>query len=313
MAGGEDMDAALQLRDVEKTFHGHLSIGRYPVLRGVSLTVPRGGIYGFLGPNGAGKTTTLKIVTGLLFPDAGQIEILGRPLSDPSVRGRIGFLPETPYFYDYLTGSELLLFLGRLLGAQEARLRASIPPLLRAVGLEGKGKVQLRKYSKGMLQRIGLAQALLNEPELVILDEPMSGLDPVGRREIRDLILDLKSQGKTVFFSSHILADAEMICDRVAILVQGRVVREGHLEELLGSEVRFWEVTLGGAPSLVPPQGCQLLARRGGQVFLRVDREETLQELIDQARRGGASVQGVLPHKASLEDLFLSQIPGEAP
>jgi ABC-2 type transport system ATP-binding protein len=307
------MEAALQLRDVEKTFHGHLSIGRHRVLRGVSLTVPRGGIYGFLGPNGAGKTTTLKIVTGLLFPDGGQIEVLGRPLSDDSVRGRMGFLPETPYFYDYLTGGELLLFLGRLLGAPPGRLRSQIPSLLKAVGLEGKEKVQLRKYSKGMLQRIGLAQALLNEPELVILDEPMSGLDPVGRREIRDLILDLKRQGKTVFFSSHILADAEMICDRVAILVQGRVVREGHLEELLGSEVRFWDVTLGGGPGFVPPRGCQLLAQRGAQVFVRVDREETLQEVIDSARRAGAAVLGVLPHKASLEDLFLSQIPGGPP
>jgi ABC-2 type transport system ATP-binding protein len=306
------MEAALQLRDVEKTFHGHLSIGRHRVLCGVSLTVPRGGIYGFLGPNGAGKTTTLKIVTGLLFPDGGQIEVLGRPLSDASIRGRMGFLPETPYFYDYLTGGELLLFLGRLLGAPPGRLRSQIPLLLKAVGLEGKEKVQLRKYSKGMLQRIGLAQALLNEPELVILDEPMSGLDPVGRREIRDLILDLKRQGKTVFFSSHILADAEMICDRVAILVRGRVVREGHLEELLGSEVRFWDVTLAGAPGFVPPQECQFLAQRGAQLFVRVDREETLQEVIDSARSAGAAVLGVLPHKASLEDIFLSQIPGEA-
>ena len=305
------MDEALGLKGVEKTFRGHLSIGSHPVLRGVTFSVPKGVIYGFLGPNGAGKTTTLKVITGLLFHDAGEVKILGRAIGDPSIRSSVGFLPESPYFYDYLTGQELLAFMGRLLGVPQARLASRIPVLLRTVGLEGKERVQLRKYSKGMLQRIGLAQALLNDPDLVILDEPMSGLDPIGRREIRDLILALKEQGKTVFFSSHILADAEMICDQVAILVKGRVVQEGAVESLLGSEVQFWDVTLRGAPGMAPPPGSSILARQGAQLLLRVEREDVLQELLDRARSDGASIRGVVPHKISLEDLFLSHIPGE--
>jgi ABC-2 type transport system ATP-binding protein len=305
------MDEALRLKGVEKTFRGHLSIGSHHVLRGVTLSVPRGVIYGFLGPNGAGKTTTLKIITGLLFHDAGEVSILGLGIGAKSVRTRIGFLPEAPYFYDYLSGQELMFFMGRLHGVGHPRLAVRIQELLRAVGLEGKEKVQLRKYSKGMLQRIGLAQALINDPDLVILDEPMSGLDPIGRREVRDLILDLKAQGKTVFFSSHILADAEMICDQVAILVKGRVVQEGPLENLLSSEVQFWDVTVRGAAGMATPPGCSVLARHGTQLLVRVEREEALQDLLDRSRAEGASVRGVVPHKISLEDLFLQQIPGE--
>ncbi len=305
------MDEALRLKAVDKTFRGHLSIGSHQVLRGVTLTVPRGVIYGFLGPNGAGKTTTLKVITGLLFPDAGEISILGQSVEDRSVRGRIGFLPESPYFYDYLSGYELLIFMGRLQGVPASKLAARIPGLIKAVGLEGKERLQLRKYSKGMLQRIGLAQALLNDPDLVILDEPMSGLDPIGRREVRDLILAMKDQGKTVFFSSHILADAEMICDQVAILVKGKVVQEGPLESLLSSEVQFWDVTVRGAAGMAPPPGCSVLTRLGTQLLIRVDREETLQDLLDRSRAEGASIRAVVPHKSSLEDLFLSHIPGE--
>jgi len=308
------MVPAVAIRDLTKSFKGHLSVGRHPVLRGVTLEVPRGGIYGFLGPNGAGKTTTLKILMGLLFADSGDVRLLGQPLGDPAARGRIGFLPEAPYFYDYLTGSELLDFMGRLFGLPAREVGERGARLLRAVGLEGKGGLQLRKYSKGMLQRIGLAQALVNDPELVILDEPMSGLDPLGRREIRDLILDLRRQGKTVFFSSHILADAEAICDAVAILMGGRVVREGSLDSLLGSEVRFWDVTLLAPSAFSPPPETEVLARMGSQLLLRVSREEALQTLLDDARGAGARVRSVTPQKVSLEDLFLAQMPpGEAP
>ena len=305
------MDDAVRVRNLEKSFRGHLSIGLHRVLRGVNLTVPSGVIYGFLGPNGAGKTTTLKILTGLLFPDSGEVSLFGNPQYDLPTKERVGFLPEAPYFYDYLTGTELLLFMGRLFGLPVAALRARAKELLSAVGLEGKGGIQLRKYSKGMLQRIGLAQALLNDPDLVILDEPMSGLDPIGRREIRDLILGLKDQGKTIFFSSHILTDAEMICDQVAIIVQGEVVREGTLEMLLSSEVRFWEVTVRGTAAFTPPPGCNLLTRQGSLLLLRVDGEAALQEILEMACREGANVRSVVPHKASLEDLFMSQIPGE--
>jgi ABC-2 type transport system ATP-binding protein len=302
---------AIRIRELEKSFRGHLSIGLHRVLKGVHLTVPEGVIYGFLGPNGAGKTTTLKLLTGLLFPDAGEIRVFGALPQDLETKRRLGFLPESPYFYDYLTGRELLHFLGRLFGLPKKSLRERARTLLATVGLEGKGDVQLRKYSKGMLQRIGLAQALLNDPDLVILDEPMTGLDPIGRREIRDLILLLKDQGKTVFFSSHILADAEMICDQVAIIVRGQVVREGELEALLGSEVRFWEVTLQGSPGEALPPGTTLLASHGDQVLLRVDSEQALQEILDNGRREGAIVRSVTPHKPSLEDLFMEQAGGD--
>jgi len=305
------MGEAVRIRGLEKSFRGHLSIGVHKILRGVNLSVPEGVIYGFLGPNGAGKTTTLKVITGLLFADAGEVRVFERPPQDLSAKERLGFLPEAPYFYDYLTGAELLLFLGHLFDVPSHRLKERSRELLSIVGLEGKGNVQLRKYSKGMLQRIGLAQALLNDPDLVILDEPMSGLDPIGRREIRDLILGLKDQGKTIFFSSHILADAEMICDQVGIIVQGQVVREGPLEALLGAEARFWEVTVRGTAAFEPPPGCTVLTRQGSQLLLRAEGEETLQEILDQARQEGASVRSVVPHKGSLEDLFITYMPGD--
>ncbi|MCI4398252.1 MAG: ABC transporter ATP-binding protein [Acidobacteria bacterium] len=303
---------AIEVKDLAKTFKGHLSIGRIHALRGVDLAVPTGVIYGFLGPNGAGKTTTLKVMAGLLKPDRGEAKLLGVPVGEKRARERIGFLPETPYFYDYLTGAELLMFFGRLHGLGKAALAEKVPALLRIVGLEGKGDLPLRKYSKGMLQRVGLAQALINEPELIILDEPMSGLDPIGRREIRDLILSLRAEGKTVFFSSHILADAEMICDEVAILASGRVVSQGSLEKLLSGEVRFWDVSLSGWSAEAPLAIGQVVTRHDGQLLVRVQLEDDVQTLLDAARSAGARILAVTPHKASLEDLFMSQIPGGA-
>jgi len=190
----------------------------------LDLEVRRGEIFGFLGPNGAGKTTTLKILTGLIYPTSGKAWILGREVGDVGVKHQVGFLPEAPYFYDYLTGEEFLRFYGQLFGLGGQRLSERIAMLLSVVGLSEARSLQLRKFSKGMLQRIGIAQALINDPNLVILDEPMSGLDPVGRKEIRDLILRLRDQGKTIFFSSHILHDAEVLCDRVGIINQGRMV-----------------------------------------------------------------------------------------
>jgi ABC-2 type transport system ATP-binding protein len=304
------MEPAVEIRGLTKTFVGHLSIGRFRALDGLDLTVPQGVIYGFLGPNGAGKTTALKILNGLLRPDAGVATLMGRPAGEPEVRSRVGFLPEAPYFYDYLTGEELLHFFGRLFGLSGRDLKERVPELLDAVGLKDKGRVQLRKYSKGMLQRIGLAQALLNDPALVVLDEPMSGLDPIGRREIRDLILSLRARGKTVFFSSHILADAEMICDEVAILVRGKIVRQGSLEDLLGKEVRFWDVGVRGWASIPEETAGKAIVRHEETVLFRVEREGELQSLLDAARAAGASVLSVVPHKASLEDLFLAHAPG---
>jgi len=307
------MTLAIEIRGLEKTFVGHLSIGRIHALRGVDLAVPSGVLYGFLGPNGAGKTTTLKVLAGLLRPDHGSVSLLGRPAGERGARGRLGFLPESPYFYDYLTGAELLWFFGRLHGMAPQTLREQVPALLKLVGLETKGGLPLRKYSKGMLQRVGLAQALLNDPDLVILDEPMSGLDPIGRREVRDLILSLKAQGKTVFFSSHILADAESICDEVAILVAGKVVQQGNLEQLLGGEVRFWDVTLvGWGAEALPHPAASVVTRHADRLLLRVEREGDLQAVLDASRSSGARIEAVVPHKASLEDLFLSHMPGGA-
>lgn len=308
------MALAIETRGLVKSFAGHLSIGKIRALQGIDLAVPTGVIYGFLGPNGAGKTTTLKILTGLLRPDAGTAQLLGAPVGDRAARGRLGFLPESPYFYDYLTGAELVRFFGQLHGLSAEVLDERTPRLLKLVGLHGKENLPLRKYSKGMLQRAGIAQALVNDPDLVILDEPMSGLDPIGRREVRDLILSLKAEGKTVFFSSHILADAESICDEVAILVKGKVAQQGNLETLLGKEVCFWDVTLAGwGEEGLPHASATLVARHGDRVLLRIETEGDLQELLDNARGRGGRIESVSPHKVSLEELFLSQIPGGTP
>lgn len=199
-------------------------------LSNVSLSVAQGEIFGFLGHNGAGKTTMMKILLGLLRATSGYAELLGSPVQNVDVRARIGYLPESPYFYDYLTAEEFLYFYGKLAGLHRETIRTRIPRLLEQVSLTEARQRQLRKFSKGMLQRIGLAQALIHDPELVILDEPMSGLDPIGRKEVRDLILGLRDQGKTVFFSTHIISDVEMICDRVGILAKGKMLSLGRID-----------------------------------------------------------------------------------
>src|SRR5215469_8213364 len=211
--------SAIEILQLEKVY----SVGFWRkrpkrALSPLNLTVEEGEIFGFLGPNGAGKTTTLKILMGLVFPTAGTARILDLELDDPRMKAQIGFLPEQPYFYDYLTGLELLRYYGRLSGIGEKQLAAKVEPALERVGLKDAGHLHLRKFSKGMLQRVGIAQAILHDPKVVFLDEPMSGLDPIGRREVRNLIEELKNNGKTVFFSTHILSDAEALCDRVAVI-----------------------------------------------------------------------------------------------
>jgi ABC-2 type transport system ATP-binding protein len=278
----------------------------------LDLEVRRGEIFGFLGPNGAGKTTTLKILMGLIYPTSGKARILERSVGDVAVKHHVGFLPEAPYFYDYLTAEEFLRFYGQLFGLGGPRLSERITMLLSVVGLSEARSLQLRKFSKGMLQRIGIAQALINDPHLVILDEPMSGLDPVGRKEIRDLILRLKEQGKTVFFSSHILHDAEVLCDRVAILLKGRLVALGKVTELIGAgSTHSIEVVVEGldpdgtervrkiAESVIP-QGERLLAVLRGQ--------DQVNEVLDLIRVRQASLISVTPQKSSLEDLFMKEV-----
>src|SRR6187399_3329642 len=218
----------------------------YRALERLTLDVEAGEVFGFLGPNGAGKTTALKLLMQLVFPTSGRAEILGRPLGDLDVRRRIGFLPENPYFYDYLTAEELLGYFAALFGYRGAERRARASRLLDEVGIGAERRLQLRKFSKGMLQRVGIAQALVNDPELVILDEPMSGLDPLGRRDVRSLILRLRDRGCTVFFSSHVLSDAEALCSRVAILAKGKLVAAGRLSDLVDFRARGWELVVSG-------------------------------------------------------------------
>jgi len=223
----------IRVEAVVKDFRPGLGLRRKRILHGISFAVMRGEIFGFVGPNGAGKTTTLKVLMGLIRATSGSASILGHDVRETAFRRHVGFLPENPYFYDFLTGIEILTFYARLSGvARDGRARR-VKMLLDWVGLSHAADQRLRTYSKGMLQRIGIAQALVHDPEVVFLDEPMSGLDPIGRVEIRDLILRLRSEGKTVFMNTHILSDVEMVCDRVAIIVEGRIRYLGETHEIL--------------------------------------------------------------------------------
>jgi len=241
--------AAIRTRELSKDYLvGFWRPRPYRALDRLSIDVAPGDVFGFLGPNGAGKTTTLKLLMQLVFPTSGEAEILGRPLGDVSIRRRIGYLPENPYFYDHLTAEELLDYYGRLFGQSAADRRQRVGKTLDRLGIGAERRLPLRKFSKGMLQRVGLAQALLNDPEVVFLDEPMSGLDPLGRRDVRALILELRDQGRTIFFSSHILSDAEALCTRVAIVAKGRLAASGTLADLKEFAIQGWELVMAGVP-----------------------------------------------------------------
>src|SRR5512134_781501 len=281
------------------------------VLSDVSLSVAQGEIFGFLGHNGAGKTTTMKILLGLLRATSGHIELLGSPVEHVAARARIGYLPESPYFYDYLTAEEFLGFYGRLAGLDRETIQKRIPALLERVGLTEARCRPLRKFSKGMLQRIGLAQALIHDPELVILDEPMSGLDPVGRKDVRDIILSLRDQGKTVFFSTHIISDVEMICDRVGILAKGRMLAVGRIEDLVSRHVtQSVEVVCEGVQAnsipLIKDAAIRVL-QRGSRCWMSLPGQQRLEDVLAAIRQAGGRLVSVIPHKGTLEELFLEQ------
>ena len=261
----------------------------------VNFTVEKNEIFGFLGPNGAGKTTTLKMLMGLIFPTSGQARLFGKPTDDRQAKHRLGFLPENPYFYDYLSGEELLDLMGRLFGLDRHERRKRARALLDRVGLGRAGAMglSLRKYSKGMLQRLGVAQALINEPELVVLDEPMSGLDPIGRKEIRDLIVELKREGKTVLFSTHILSDVELICDRVAMIVGGRMRDVGPLKQLLSPRLLHTELVVDSA---------------GTTELVRLEPDADVDAAVREALAGGKHVVSLTPRRESLEDLFVREV-----
>jgi ABC-2 type transport system ATP-binding protein len=284
----------------------------YRALDRLTLAVEAGEVFGFLGPNGAGKTTTLKLLMQLVFPSAGRAEILGRPVGDVAVRQRIGYLPENPYFYDHLTAEELLGYFGRLFGLPAAERSRRASALLDQVGLGAERRMPLRRYSKGMLQRVGLAQALLNDPEVVFLDEPMSGLDPIGRRMVRTLILSLRDRGTTVFFSSHILADAEAICSRVAILAGGRLLSTGRLSEIVQFDVRGWELVVEGVRGEVEAAASALATRvlkiSDGRLSLELPATMRLEEAITRLAGLGAEVVSVNPMRETLEDVFMREV-----
>jgi ABC-2 type transport system ATP-binding protein len=284
----------------------------YRALDRLSLTVEPGEVFGFLGPNGAGKTTTLKLLIGLVYPTSGRAELLGRPVGDLAAKRRLGYLPENPYFYDHLTAEELLNYFAALFGYSAADRRARVARLLDEVGIGAERRLQLRKFSKGMLQRVGIAQALLNDPELVIFDEPMSGLDPLGRRDVRALILRLRDRGCTVFFSSHVLSDAEMLCTRVAILTKGRLVSTGALAEILAFQAKGWEIVAAAVPDQLI-QALQSRARRivrisEGRYNIELPTEYPPDRVLPQLAAAGAVLVSVNPVRETLEDFFVHQV-----
>ena len=278
----------------------------------LSLQVEQGEVFGFLGPNGAGKTTTLKLLLQLVFPTFGRAKLLGRRLGDPAAKRRLGYLLEHPYFYDYLTAQELLTYFGALLGLGPADCRRQVDALLDEVGIGGERRLQLRKFSKGMLQRVGIAQALLNAPELLILDEPMSGLDPLGRRDVRALILRLRDRGCTVFFSSHVLSDAEALCSRVAILAKGRLVASGRLSDLLAFEVRGWELVVANASdAAIAALGSRVnraIPIGGGWFSLELPLEIPPERVLAELTAGGARLVSLNPIRETLEDVFVQRV-----
>jgi ABC-2 type transport system ATP-binding protein len=297
---------AIETENLTKDYpFGFLHLKTKRSLEGLTMQVESGEVFGFLGPNGAGKSTTIKLLVGLIFPTSGTARILGKPISDIEMHGDIGYLPEQPYFYDYLTAAELLDYFARIHNLAPADRRERIERMLKKVGLETAGKIQLRKYSKGMLQRVGLAQAILHDPQVVILDEPMSGLDPVGRREVRDIILELKREGKTVMFSTHILSDAEALCDRVGVIVGGKLRGVGAPGEIVdvktqGMEILFEYAGAGPGGTALPTKATRVGSRYRLQVA-----EGELYGALEQLRAAQAKILSVTQLKPTLEEYFM--------
>lgn len=302
-------DAAIQIENLTKDYpHGLLNLKTKRSLEGLNLRVEDGEVFGFLGPNGAGKSTTIKLLVGLIFPTAGTAHILGRPISDIAMHQDIGYLPEQPYFYDYLTAAELLDYFARFHNLNSADRRERVARMLKKVGLETARKIQLRKYSKGMLQRVGLAQAILHDPRVVILDEPMSGLDPLGRREVRDIILELKREGRTVLFSTHILSDAEMLCDRVGVIAGGKLRGVGAPDEIVGIKAHGLEILFELGVEIASSAPLLSKATRTGNRYRMQVAEDELYLTLDQLRGAGARILSVAQVKASLEEYFMHLI-----
>ncbi len=295
-----------RIENLEKSFPRGFFLKKKKVLKGVSLHVKEGEIYGLLGPNGAGKTTTIKALTGLIFPDSGFVEIFGSKTLEPKIRKRIGFLPEQTYFYEYLTPREYLHLSAELFKLRGYDKKKRIEELARILSIERFLDSRLRNLSKGELQRVGLAQALINDPAFLILDEPMSGLDPIGRKEVKDLILDLKKKGKTIFFSSHILQDAELICDRVGIMFDGKIIEEGSLEELISEKIHYIDIEFYLQDKI--PYFEDRTISSGEKKLIRVYSQEEADETIITILKYGGKLLSIIPKKESLEEIFVDRV-----
>jgi ABC-2 type transport system ATP-binding protein len=304
---------AIKTVNLSKYYRSGFLTKKIKALDNVNLEVRTGEIFGFLGPNGAGKTTTIKILIGLVKPTTGSAFIFDEPPTSVKIKTRIGFLPETPYFYDHLTAEEFLTFCAQLQGLKNQKI--AIDSILSLVGLKQAKKIPLRHFSRGMLQRIGIAQALIADPDIVLLDEPMGGLDPIGRKEIRDVIIGLKEQGKTVFFSTHILSDVEMLCSRVGILINGKLISVGVLNEILEESFEQFEVTIRDLNQNI----IQQFSKMGFKTFIAEDKvtfycpnEEEAYFLLEKVRGAGGKLVSFIPRRKTLEDHFIREVTKEA-
>ena len=301
-------DLVLEVEGLRKVFHIGFFRKRVEAVNGTSFNVKRGEIFGLLGPNGAGKTTTIKAILRLIFPTEGEIRLFGRSADDREAAKRVGYMPENPYIYQYLKPLEFLDLCGRLVGLSKADRLARSEAMVDKVGLRHAVDRPIGKFSKGMMQRIGLAQALLHDPELLILDEPMSGLDPIGRKEVRDLLLEQRERGNTLLFTSHILSDVEELCDRVVIMQQGKITSEGRVHDLVETAGRRVEIRLSGAShalkDALSSRGA-ILDYGGGHLTLRVDGQDAVDEIIRVSNAAGARLDAMIPERQTLEKLFL--------
>jgi len=302
------MMKAIEIIGLKKTFTSNFLLKKYDVLKGINISVEKGEIYGFLGPNGAGKTTTIKCMLGLISFDSGESFIYDKNSRSLETRKKIGFLPEHPYFYDYLTAKELLCFSGMLFSIPVKKVKNKAKDLLELVGLEGKEDLKLKKFSKGMIQRLGFAQALINDPEIVILDEPFSGVDPIGRKELRDLIISLKKSGKTLFFSSHILQDMEMIVDTVGIILEGKIIKQGKLYDLISHSVQYYEVVFKDVDESLLRSNNIGFELKDNNYITRLKDFENLNHIIEFVIMNHGKIVSIIPIKMSLEDIFLREI-----
>ncbi|MEW6379925.1 MAG: ABC transporter ATP-binding protein [bacterium] len=303
---------AIKTTGLKKTYKTGFA-RKIEALKGLDLEIEEGETFGYLGPNGAGKTTTLKLILGLMHPTAGAAYILGEDSRNVKVKNSVGFLPEQPYFYSYLTAQEFLGFYGRLFDISRGSYQGKIDELLALVGLKGKAHLQLRKFSKGMLQRLGIAQALMNDPRVIFFDEPFSGLDPIGRKEIRDIVLKLKERGKTIFFCSHILSDVEMVCDRVGILVNGELKAVGRIDSLVETKLKSAEIAFSGLAEAAKEKIRQIATRmldHADKTLATLPSRESVDQVIRIISEGQGSLISLTPIRETLEDIFLKEVAG---